>query len=86
MKKVILWLLIVFFGILILSSLIGGSYEGFQEGAPPVSQAGTGVNKISDGAPAPASVAKPSEPAKPSSKPGAPSAAASSTQGGPVKN
>jgi len=33
MNKVILWLLIMFFSILILSSLLGGSYEGFQEGA-----------------------------------------------------
>jgi len=33
MKKVILWLLIVFFSVLIISSMVGGSYEGFQEGA-----------------------------------------------------
>ena len=53
MKKVILWLLIVFFGILILSSLIGGSYEGFEEGAgtPVVTPKGVGTTKITDKAP-----------------------------------
>jgi len=45
MKKVILWLLAVFFSILILSSLMGSSYEGFQEGATtaPVIKPATAV-------------------------------------------
>jgi hypothetical protein len=72
MKKVILWLLIVFFGILILSSLIGGSYEGFEEGV----QGGASASSNQGG---PVSTGGTKPPATPNG------ATASNTQTGPSK-
>ena len=81
MKKVILWLLIVFFGILILSSLIGGSYEGFEEGVQGGASASSnqGGPVSTGGTKPPATTGGTKPPATPNG------ATASNTQTGPSK-